>query len=243
MTQPHTASQPHVSTPTTGTEAGALSRRRFLTFLAAAPTLAVGVRYGLLDGVAQAVIPGTPEPADTVDLGDILIWGAKPTESMLIQLTLDDTGIVHCALPREEAGQGINTAVTMLIADELDLPMNMVSVTLADARPELLTGQLTGGSNTIRSVYEPVRMAAASMRGSLVAAAAQRFGSPKRGLLTRDGVVTSPTATPPPMPRWPRSPPTRSCSTARPRPRPPPHAAWWAPRRTASTRWRWSPGR
>ena len=68
----------------------------------------------------------------------------------------------------------------------------MLTTTVADARPELLTGQLTGGSNTIRSVYEPVRQAAATMRGTLIAAAAQRFGSPRRGLLTRDGSVVSP---------------------------------------------------
>ena len=54
----------------------------------------------------------------------------------------------------------------MLIATELDLPLSKVRVMLADARPELLTGQLTEGSNTIRSVYEPVRQAAA-MRGTM----------------------------------------------------------------------------
>ena len=51
----------------------------------------------------------------------------------------------------------------MLIVTELDLPLSKVRVTLADARPELLTGQLTGGSNTIRSVYEPVRQPAAML--------------------------------------------------------------------------------
>ena len=56
----------------------------------------------------------------------------------------------------------------MLIATELDLPLSKVRITLADARPELFTGQLTGGSNTIRSVYEPVRQAA-TMRGTTTA--------------------------------------------------------------------------
>ena len=58
--------------------------------------------------------------------------------------------------------------VAMLIATELDLPLSKVRVTLADARPKRLTGKLTGGSNTIRSVYELVRQAAA-MRGSIAA--------------------------------------------------------------------------
>lgn len=58
---------------------------------------------------------------------------------------------------REEAGQCITTPVAVLIAEVLDLPPVCVTVTLADARPELLIGVLTGGSNAIRSVDEPVR--------------------------------------------------------------------------------------
>ena len=167
------------------------SRRRFLTYLVGAPTLAVAVSYAGV-GTAAAAIPGTPEVADVLDLGDFLILAAKATESLLIKLVLEQDGTVSCALPREEVGQGITTAVAMLIAEELDLPLDRVTVSLAEARPELLTGQLTGGSNTIRSVYEPVRMAAAAMRGSIVAAAAVEFGSPTRGLVTRGGAVISP---------------------------------------------------
>ncbi len=169
-----------------------LDRRRFLTYLVAAPTLAVAVRYGLAPDSAFAAIPGTPEPADFQDLGDILILGAKATEPLLIQLVLEQDGTVSCALPREEAGQGITTAVAMLIAEELDLPLGRVRVTLADARPELLTGQLTGGSNTIRSVYEPVRQAAAAMRGTLIAAAAGQWGTSTAGITTADGSVVAP---------------------------------------------------
>ena len=171
---------------------GGLDRRRFLAFLVAAPTLAVAVRYGLGPEQSFAAVPGTPEPADFMDLGDLLILGAKDTEGQLIQLELGEDGVVSCALPREEVGQGITTAVTMLIADELDLPLAKVRVTLADARPELRAGQLTGGSNTIRSVYEPIRQAAAAMCGSLIAAGAQQLGTPRRGLITRDGSVVSP---------------------------------------------------
>ena len=185
-------SSPDLQTPDGPAPDTGLDRRRFLTYLVAAPTLAVAVRYGLGADSVFAAVPGTPEPADFMDLGDILILGAKDTEDQLIVLEMGADGVVSCALPREEVGQGITTAVTMLIADELDLPMAKVRVTLADARPELRAGQLTGGSNTIRSVYEPIRKAAASMRGAVVAAAAQRFGTPVQGLTTSDGVVTAP---------------------------------------------------
>ncbi|MCW2778005.1 MAG: isoquinoline 1-oxidoreductase, partial [Frankiales bacterium] len=85
------------------------TRRRFLTYLVAGPTLAVGVRYGLLDGVAQA-LPGTPEIADAEDLGDFLIQVQKPTESLLIVLVAHGDGTVSCALPRMEVGQGLTTS-------------------------------------------------------------------------------------------------------------------------------------
>ena len=189
------AKRPTVTAEVHADDAGApggLDRRRFLTYLVAAPTLSVAVRYGLGSDTAYAAIPGSPEPADLLDLGDLLILGAKATEDQLIVLVLEPDGVVSCALPREECGQGITTAVTMLIADELDLPMTRVRVTLADARPELRTGQLTGGSNTIRSVYEPVRNAAAAMRGSLLTAGARQLGTPRRGLTTDDGAVVSP---------------------------------------------------
>ena len=80
-------------------------------------------------------------------------------------------GTATFALPRAEVGQGITTSTAMLIAEELDLDIGKVSVTLADARPELLFNQLTGGSNTTRSTYTAVRTAAALARARLVDAA------------------------------------------------------------------------
>ena len=144
-------------------------------------------------GEAGAVpVPTPPAPADVLDLGDVLILAAKDTESMLIVLEVKADGTVHCALPREEVGQGITTAVSMLIADEMGVPLRRVKVTLADARPELMRGQLTGGSNTIRAVYEPVRLAAATARTRMTAAAASRLGVAASSLVLADGAVQAP---------------------------------------------------
>jgi isoquinoline 1-oxidoreductase beta subunit len=165
------------------------SRRRFLTYLVAAPTLAVAVQYGVLEGTAEAVVPTQPQPADNFDLGDFLILAGKPTEDQLIIIEVDKAGKVHCALPREEVGQGITTAVAMLIAEEMDLPLADVTVTLAPARPELMYNQLTGGSNTMRSVYTPTRTAAAAAKARLLAAGAQRTGVSVGRLQLRSGAV------------------------------------------------------
>ncbi len=170
-------------------ELGGTSRRTFLTYLLAAPTLAIAVNAGVFATTAEAVIPTPPQPAELEDLGDFLIQAQKPTESQLIILNVSKAGLVTCALPRMEVGQGITTAVAMLIADEMGVPLKHVTVTLAAARPELEFGQITGGSNTLRSVFAPVRQAAADARARLTAAAAQRTGVPVPQLQVLDGVV------------------------------------------------------
>ncbi|MDX3639030.1 xanthine dehydrogenase family protein molybdopterin-binding subunit [Streptomyces sp. MB09-02B] len=170
------------------------SRRRFLTYLVAAPTLAVATKIGLdvyEPGSAEAAIPTLPAPADLVDLGDLLILAGTPTAHMLV-LSVDEEGVAHFRLPREEVGQGLTTAVAMLVAEELDTPLDRVRIQLDDARPELLFNQLTGSSNSIRSLYDPVRHTAAAARARLVRAAAKQWGLSARELTMRQGVVVAP---------------------------------------------------
>lgn len=167
-------------------------RRRVLGYLLAAPTLAVGVRWGADAAAPQqaaAAVPTPPQPADLFDLGDLQNLAAAPT-SGLITVRVHTDGTASFAVPRAEVGQGMTTAVAMLIAEELDLPLERVRVSLADARPELLMNQMTGGSNSMRSLYLPVRTAAAVARQRLVATAADRWGVPAAELTTKDGVIT-----------------------------------------------------
>ncbi|MFF7763925.1 xanthine dehydrogenase family protein molybdopterin-binding subunit [Streptomyces griseorubiginosus] len=170
------------------------ARRRFLTYLVAAPVLAVATKIGVdvyAPGSADAAIPAPPAPADLVDLGDLLILAGKPTADMLV-LSVDEDGGVLFRLPREEVGQGLTTAVAMLVAEELDTPLDRVRVQLDDARPELLFNQLTGSSNSVRSLYDPVRRTAAAARARMVAAAARRWGLEAGDLTVRAGVVIAP---------------------------------------------------
>ncbi|MFJ2821177.1 molybdopterin cofactor-binding domain-containing protein [Streptomyces toxytricini] len=170
------------------------SRRSFLTRLVAAPTLALvthAAAEALAPHAAHAAVPSLPAPADLVDLGDLFILAGAPTAALLA-LTVDPDGTVRFRLPREEVGQGLTTAVAMLVAEELDTPLATVRVELDDARPELLFNQLTGSSNSIRSLYGPVRRTAATARARLVAAAARRWGVPAASLTTAEGAVRAP---------------------------------------------------
>ncbi|WP_327658926.1 MULTISPECIES: molybdopterin cofactor-binding domain-containing protein [unclassified Streptomyces] len=167
-------------------------RRRVLAYLLAAPTLAVGARFAL-DAAdpaeAEAAVPSPPQPEELFDLGDMQNLAAAPT-SGLITVRVHEDGTASFAVPRAEVGQGMTTAVAMMIAEELDLPLDAVQVSLADARPELLMNQLTGGSNSMRSIYRPVRTAAALARQRLIATAARQWGVPASELTTQEGVVS-----------------------------------------------------
>ncbi|MFC4944645.1 molybdopterin cofactor-binding domain-containing protein [Pseudonocardia sp. GCM10023141] len=159
----------------------------------AAPTLlvAAGGTWAAIDqGTASAAIPSIPQVPDAFDLGDLQNLAAAPT-SHLIAIQINADGTASFAVPRAEVGQGMTTTIAMMIAEELDLPLDMVDVTLADARPELVYNQLTGGSNSIRSLYIPVRTAAAIARLQLMLTAGKLWNLPVEQLSTVAGAVKS----------------------------------------------------
>ncbi|MEV5502664.1 molybdopterin cofactor-binding domain-containing protein [Nonomuraea fuscirosea] len=164
----------------------AIGRRRFLGYVLAAPTL---VTAAGLDLTPPASSPRAATGVDLLDLNDLMTAAALPT-SGLIAVEVNRDGTVSFALPRAEVGQGITTSTAMLIAEELSVPVERVRVTLADARPELLFNQLTGGSNTTFATYTPIRVAAAVARLRLMAAAAAELGAPVTDLTLRAGTIT-----------------------------------------------------
>lgn len=178
----------------TGGEERGTSRRRFLTYLVAAPTLVVAGQWVAAESgavpSAAAAIPTPPGPAELVDLGDLLNIAMLPTAN-LITLSIGEDGVARFALHRAEVGQGISTTVAMIIAEELDLPLDRVEVTLADSRPELVFNQLTGGSSSVRTIYDPVRRLAATARARMLETASAVSGVPAGLLSISDGVVSS----------------------------------------------------
>ncbi|WP_196441889.1 molybdopterin cofactor-binding domain-containing protein [Planomonospora sp. ID67723] len=165
----------------------AIGRRRFLGYVVAAPTLVAAAELGLTP--APDVRLPSPELTELLDLNDMMTAAALPT-SGLITVEVNRDGTVSFALPRAEVGQGITTSTAMLIAEEMTVPLERVRVTLADARPELVFNQLTGGSNTTIATYTPIRVAAAIARLRLLAAAATELGSAVTDLTMRAGVIT-----------------------------------------------------
>lgn len=170
----------------------AVDRRRFVGYVLGGATLVAAADLVLVDPPrAGAEIPTLPQVPELYDLNDMLTDAARPTAN-LITVTINEDGTASFELPRMEVGQGITTSTAMLIAEELDLPVDRVRVTLAPARPELLFNQLTGGSNTTISTYTPIRVAAAVARKALLDAAAIVLGDTVGGLVAKAGVITAP---------------------------------------------------
>ncbi|MDA3642672.1 molybdopterin-dependent oxidoreductase [Saccharopolyspora indica] len=165
-----------------------MGRRKFLGYLIGGTGLVAAANAGLLSSPGEANALTAPVPADLLDLNDVLTAAALPT-SQLIKVEVHEDGTASFELPRAEVGQGITTSIAMIIAEELDLPLEKVRVTLAPARPELLFNQLTGGSNTIFAMYTPVRVAAALAKLALLEAAAALLGDAVEHLTTRAGEI------------------------------------------------------
>ena len=81
---------------------------------------------------------------------------------------------------RSEMGQGVYTALPMLLAEELEVPLAAVAIEAAPPgdiyiNALLGVGQVTGGSTSVRDAWEKLRLAGAQARVMLVAAAAQQW--------------------------------------------------------------------
>lgn len=132
-------------------------------------------------------------------------------------------GMVIIAVPRSEMGQGVHTALPMLIAEEMDVPLSMVRTEQApldaifgnvamlhDGLPfhpedtgtlkktaQWITAKaarelglmVTGGSSSVKDGWEPMRLAGASARAMLVAAAAGQWNIPMTDCRTEAGYV------------------------------------------------------
>lgn len=103
-------------------------------------------------------------------------------------LRIDPDGRVLIRIGKSEMGQGVRTSLPMIVAEELDVAME--SVRIEQASPGADFKRLgTGGSSSVMSLWEPLRIAGASARTMLVAAAAARWNVSADALTTHDGFV------------------------------------------------------
>jgi isoquinoline 1-oxidoreductase beta subunit len=106
-------------------------------------------------------------------------------------IKIADNGAVTIFSPNPEIGQGVKTAMPMLIAEELDVAWKNVYVQQGILDTENYTRQLAGGSQSIRLGWEPLRQTGATARQMLVNAAAAKWGVDPSECTTSEGVISN----------------------------------------------------
>ncbi|MFP5391423.1 MAG: molybdopterin cofactor-binding domain-containing protein [Gammaproteobacteria bacterium] len=138
-------------------------------------------------------------------------------------VALGPDGSVSVVVPKAEMGQGVNTALPMLVAEEMDVPLSAVRIEQApidkifgnvevirdtlpfhpDERGDLKDGvrwvlskvaremgvMMTGGSSSVKDLWQPMREAGAVARAMLVAAAAEAWKTKPGDCSTAEGFV------------------------------------------------------
>jgi isoquinoline 1-oxidoreductase beta subunit len=109
-------------------------------------------------------------------------------------IRIDVTGHTTLVMPQVEMGQGVYTAVAMILAEELDADFPHVMLEHAPPNDRLYGNpvfglQVTGNSNSIRAWWMSLRKAGASARAMLVQAAAQQWQVEPASCTTANGEV------------------------------------------------------
>ncbi|MDH3222997.1 MAG: molybdopterin-dependent oxidoreductase [Gemmatimonadota bacterium] len=156
---------------------GTMERRQFFRIATAAGGgLIVSSYFELFSSpAAAAVVDASRSVAAPIALGG--------------HVRIDPNGIITLMAQNPEIGQGVKTMLPMLIAEELDVAWEDVTVEQADLNTDLYSGQFAGGSMATPTHWLPMRRAGAAARQLLVEAASRTWDLPVGELETESGAV------------------------------------------------------
>ena len=103
-------------------------------------------------------------------------------------------GTTTFIIPSSEMGQGVNTSLSMILADEMEADWQMIKTETAPVNsdyinPESNSGQITAGSSSVKGFWDPLRKAGAAVKLMLRQAAAQRWRIPVEECSARSGYI------------------------------------------------------
>jgi isoquinoline 1-oxidoreductase beta subunit len=162
-------------------EAATLPRRSFLKMAGAG-----GLALGAFPHLAMAQADGAAQAAGAL----------KPTQQPSAFVQIASNGEVTVTINRLEFGQGVQTGLPMILAEELDADWALVrsrngSNDAAYVDP-LFGINMTGGSHSIKNSFTQYRELGARARAMLLSAAAARWKADVATLRTQAGMVLGP---------------------------------------------------
>ncbi|MGC2170885.1 MAG: xanthine dehydrogenase family protein molybdopterin-binding subunit [Candidatus Sulfotelmatobacter sp.] len=95
---------------------------------------------------------------------------------------------ITIVVARSEMGQGVRTALPMILAEELEADWKQIEIEQAGAST-LYGDQTTGGSASVRTTWDPMRKAGAAAREMLISAAALTWSVPRSACTAVDGII------------------------------------------------------
>jgi isoquinoline 1-oxidoreductase beta subunit len=151
----------------------------------------VAVGGGLLLSLTLPGYAGKP--------GSAAAGGAKSSAPRVAQLNawlkIAGDNSITVIVDRSEMGQGVYTALPMLIAEELNVDVAAIQVAAAPVGDAYINpgngGQITGTSNSVQDAWEKLRLAGAQARIMLINAAAKHWQVDPAECRTRNGLISA----------------------------------------------------
>ena len=115
-------------------------------------------------------------------------------EELGIWIRIAPDGSTTLIVPSSEMGQGVNTSLSMILAEELEADWQSVKTETAPVNskyinPESNSGQMTAGSSSVKGFWNPLRKAGAAVRLMLQKAAAQKWEIPIEECVAKSGYI------------------------------------------------------
>ena len=154
-----------------------INRRVLLkTSVLAGTGFAIGIGF---DPLTSFAVETSASATKAADLG---LW---------IRITAD--GTITLIAPSSEMGQGVNTSLSMIIAEEMEADWQSIKAETAPANSDYKNPeqplQITGASSSLRGFWQPLREVGAAAREMLKTAAAQKWDVPVRECEAQSGKI------------------------------------------------------
>lgn len=159
-----------------------LSRRKFLVRggLGTVGILAVGT-YLFRNPIRRKIL-------ETVDSGEARYLGSGLEPMLWFEITKDNMVVLHS--PKVEMGQGTFTGLAQMAADELEVSIAQISVVHATSASGNMDSFATGGSNSIASLWQPLRELAATLREMLKIESSKKLGWVNDEMKVANGIIS-----------------------------------------------------